>query len=310
MTPYTFAYSNQDKDKAEPNTTLGHGSPLPGNVPSSNQQQQPSMFQWPYPIQNAPQAPWQQLPHPQQGTQVFWPPQMLGWQAPPPVPGATSATNQNLVPNMYYSVGYPFPSFSGPWDPSSNLAQMHQLQHSHVLNSVEAQSKENAKLWSMVNKLQAEVSDYKARLTILEQEVSSLKKDKMEGQPRKRGRPAKLSPINSLWVSQPLAHGKKPAPIKTQFESKSPIFEKVILKKVDHKEIPVRYARYIGNTAGTPSQYPARHVLDATHQQGGNVTPGSNFADEKDPSEEEENGTLGSIEDEMVDDDDDTGFST
>lgn len=175
----------------------------------------------------------------------------------------------------------------------------------------------------MVNKLQAEVSDYKARLTILEQEVSSLKKDKMEkptneiltaiGQPRKRGRPAKLSPINALWVSQPLAHGKKPAPIKPQFESKSPIFEKVILKKVDHKEIPVRYVRYIGNTAGTPSQYPARHVLDATHQQGGNVTPGSNFADEKDPSEEEENGTLGSTEDENEDemvDDDDTGFST
>ena len=71
------------------------------------------MFQWPYPIQNAPQAPWQQLPHHQQGTPVFWPPQMFGWQAATPVPGATSTTTQNLVPNMYYSVGYTFPSFSG-----------------------------------------------------------------------------------------------------------------------------------------------------------------------------------------------------
>jgi len=29
--------------------------------------------------------------------------------------------------------------FTGPWDPSSNLAQMHQLQYSHALNYVEAQ---------------------------------------------------------------------------------------------------------------------------------------------------------------------------
>jgi hypothetical protein len=190
------------------------------------------------------------------------------------------------------------------------------------------QSKENAKLWSMVNKLQAEVSDYKGRLTMLEQEVSSLKKDKMEkstneivtaiptlaGQPRKRGRPSKQSSINALYQSQPLAHGKKPATTKPQFESKSPIFEKVVLKKVDHKEISVHSAsaRYIGNTAGTPSQDPARHVLDATHQRGGNITPGYNFANGKDASEEEENGTLGSAEDENEDEmvDDDTTFST
>jgi len=165
----------------------------------------------------------------------------------------------------------------------------------------------------MVNKLQAEVSDYKARLTMLEQEVSSLKNEivtaipTLAGQPRKRGRPSKQSSIIALYQSQPLAHGKKPAPAKSQFECKSPIFEKVILKKVDHQEIPVHSARYIGNTTGTPSQYPARHVLDATHQQGGNVTPGSNFANEKDPSEEEENGTLGSTEDEN---EDETSFST
>jgi hypothetical protein len=29
--------------------------------------------------------------------------------------------------------------FTGPWDPSSNLAQMHQMQHSYALNSAEAQ---------------------------------------------------------------------------------------------------------------------------------------------------------------------------
>lgn len=177
-----------------------------------------------------------------------------------------------------------------------------------------------------MNKLQAEVSDYKARLIILEQEVLSLKKDKMEkptneivtaiptlaGQPRKRGKPAKQSSINGFCESQLLAHSKKPAPIKPQFVSKSPIFEKVILKKVDHKEIPVHSARYIGNTTGTPSQDHTRHVLDATHQQGGNITPVCNFANEKDASEEEENGALGSAEDENEDemvDYDDTSFS-
>lgn len=109
---YDDYQSNQDK--AEQNMTLGHGSSLHDNVPSSNQQQQqPSMFQWPYTTQNPTQAPWQQLPHPQQGNHLFCRPQLFGWHANPVVPQAISATTQNLVPNMYYSVGYTFPSFSG-----------------------------------------------------------------------------------------------------------------------------------------------------------------------------------------------------
>lgn len=38
----------------------------------------------------------------------------------------------------------------------------------------------NNQLWSMVNKLQVELSEYKERLTRLEGEVSSLKKHKVE----------------------------------------------------------------------------------------------------------------------------------
>jgi tRNA A37 methylthiotransferase MiaB len=38
----------------------------------------------------------------------------------------------------------------------------------------------NNQLWSMVNKLQVELSEYKERLTRLEEEVSSLKKHKVE----------------------------------------------------------------------------------------------------------------------------------
>ncbi|RHN53886.1 hypothetical protein MtrunA17_Chr5g0400731 [Medicago truncatula] len=61
---------------------------------------------------------------------------------------------------------------------------------------------ENAKLWSMVNKLQTKVFDYNAKLTKLEEEVSSLKDKRKNStnefvrtipvgirQPGKRGRP-------------------------------------------------------------------------------------------------------------------------
>jgi hypothetical protein len=94
--------------------------------------------------------------------------------------------------------------------------------------------------------LQAEVSDYKARITKLEEEVSSLKKHKVEksineivstipvgtGQPRKRGRPSMKSStsINALHESQ-LAHGQKPAPSKSLFEIKSPIIKTFVLEK-------------------------------------------------------------------------------
>lgn len=52
-------------------------------------------------------------------------------------------------------------------------------------------------------------------------------------QPRKRGRPRKLSipSTDAPHESQSRAIGKSPAPSKPQFKSKEPIFEKVILKE-------------------------------------------------------------------------------
>ncbi|PNX71728.1 hypothetical protein L195_g027611 [Trifolium pratense] len=320
-----------NQDKAEANMTLGQSNASHDNVPNSNQQQQTSMYQWPYyTSQNSTQAPWQQFPLPQQ-SHVFWPQLFVtnippffqsfnanGLQAIPIVPEATSSTTQHLVPNMSYHVGYTFPGSLVPWNQSSCLAQMNQLQHPYVPNVVEAQSTETAKLWSMVNKLQAEVSDYKARLTKLEEEVSSLKKHKVEkpineilstipvgtAQPRKRGRPSKKSSnsINALHGSQ-LAHGRKPAPSQPQLVMKSPIFKTVVLEKVENKEISTHSAKHIGNTGNvnldrtyrTPSQDSARHVLNATHQQGVNITHGHNF---ENASKEQKDGNVGSTEDE------------
>jgi hypothetical protein len=108
--------------------TIGQssGSQSHDNVPNSNQQQQTSMYQWPYyTSQNSTQAPWQQFPLPQQ-SHVFWP-QLFGanippifqtfnangFQANPNVPEATSSITQHLVPNMSYHVGYTFPGSLG-----------------------------------------------------------------------------------------------------------------------------------------------------------------------------------------------------
>ncbi|MCI79364.1 hypothetical protein A2U01_0100635, partial [Trifolium medium] len=47
-----------------------------------------------------------------------------------------------------------------------------------------------------------------------------------------------------------------------------------------------------------PSQDSARHVLNATHQPGGNITHGRNFENEKNASKEQKDGIVGSTEDE------------
>ncbi|XP_019423758.1 PREDICTED: uncharacterized protein LOC109332999 [Lupinus angustifolius] len=124
-------------------------------------------------------------------------------------------------------------------------------------------------------KLEEEVSslkqDYKDRLVKLDEEVLSLKQDykdrlvKLEevsslkqkvetpkaaevigtipvgtGQPPKRGRGRPKRSLASLEASHephPRAPGRKPALNPFQLESNSPIFEKVILKKVENKEI-------------------------------------------------------------------------
>jgi hypothetical protein len=111
------------------------------------------------------------------------------------------------------------------------------------------QSTENVQLWNVINLLQSEITDYKNRLVKLEAEVSALKPTVEEataqvvgfgssGQPPKRGRP-KRSSVNALTSpseSHPRARGKKHPPARAQSESKSHIFEKVILNKVEDKQ--------------------------------------------------------------------------
>jgi hypothetical protein len=117
--------------------------------------------------------------------------------------------------------------------------------------------------------LQAEVSDYKARITKLEEEVSSLKKHKVEkpineivstipvgtGQPRKRGRPSRKSStsINALHESQ-VAHGQKPAPSKSLFEIKSPIIKSFVLEKGRWYEQNVSKEQQCGTVGSTEDE--------------------------------------------------------
>ncbi|WJX55208.1 hypothetical protein P8452_41004 [Trifolium repens] len=143
------------------------GSLSHDNIPYSNQpQQEPSNFQWPYAPQNATQAPWTQIPHPQQGYSPlpFWSPQPFGANYIPPI----------------------FQTFNAPWDPSTHLAMPYQLQQfgeaqvnaSYLAQMHELQQSweaQNAELWSAVNKLNAEIFYSNDRVYKLQEEVSSLK---------------------------------------------------------------------------------------------------------------------------------------
>ncbi|KAI4315117.1 hypothetical protein L6164_027963 [Bauhinia variegata] len=125
--------------------------------------------------------------------------------------------------------------------PPAKLSQKHQ-------QLWEAQSAENVQLWSVINNMQSEVADYKDRVMKLAEEVSSLKQKLEEssgevivagtGQAPKKGRPKRsIASIDALHESQPpRGRGRKPAISKTHSEIKSPIFEKVILRKVENKE--------------------------------------------------------------------------
>ena len=113
------------------------------------------------------------------------------------------------------------------------------------------QSAENVQLWNVINLLQSEIADYKNRLMKLEAEVSSLKPTvEVEeanaqviafgsaGKPSKRGR-SKRPSVNALTSpseSHPRARGRKHPPAQAQSESKTLIFEKVILNKVEDKQ--------------------------------------------------------------------------
>ncbi|ESW28672.1 hypothetical protein PHAVU_002G008000 [Phaseolus vulgaris] len=320
------------RKNAQPNVTVVPSAKINSSSPSlhgalkSNQQQQPSIVQWPYTPQNArgqslamhfptqaspPGAlnQWQQYPH------LFAQAASSFWQSHPPsavagpllganvstiyqpftgtgFSGAPSSATHTLPPNMCYH--YPFPGFPCPWDPSSYMAQLYQMQypyihsfpgalnfssatprvpncltsgeHSSQIGNItppsklsqkhqqlwEAQTEENIQLWSVINKLQAEVSDYKDQLKKLEEEVSSFKQKAEVAtkqvigttQPlKKRGRTRQsMASEDALNESRLLAVGKKPAVCnsfsqnKSHFEKvTSPI--KVILKKVGNKEI-------------------------------------------------------------------------
>ncbi|OIV94672.1 hypothetical protein TanjilG_25896 [Lupinus angustifolius] len=180
----------------------------------------------------------------------------------PGAPGFSSATP--TMPSC--STSGKQTSESGTIKPTAKLSQKHQ-------QLWEAQSVENVQLRSMVDKLQAEVSDYKDRLVKLEEEVSSLKQDyknqimKLEqvsslkqivetpkaaeviqtipagtGQPPKRGRgrgrPKRLASMEESHEPSPQSRGRKPALNPFQLDSNSPIFEKVVLKRVENKDIP------------------------------------------------------------------------
>lgn len=118
----------------------------------------------------------------------------------------------------------------------------------------------------MINKLQAEVSDYKDRLKKLEDEVSSLKQKaevpkkaigtipigtpQVAQPPKKRGRPRRsVASVDVSNESHLRADGRNHAPSNSLSQSKSPlekvkspIFEKVVLKKVENKDIAIRFS--------------------------------------------------------------------
>ncbi|XP_047151658.1 uncharacterized protein LOC124823496 isoform X1 [Vigna umbellata] len=127
----------------------------------------------------------------------------------------------------------------------------------------EAEKAENVELRRVAHKLRAKVSGYKDKLKKLQVEVSSFKQ-KAEltfkqvigtvpagtTQPlKKRGRPNRsLASADALNESYLLTGGKRPSMCnslsqnKSPFEKVKPIFEKVILKKVENKEITNRFA--------------------------------------------------------------------
>ncbi|GAU18428.1 hypothetical protein TSUD_231660 [Trifolium subterraneum] len=184
---------------SESHITSSSNSPLhDNNIPNSNQPQQEPWPQIPYAPQDATHEPWTQIPYaPQNTTQAPW-------------------TQIPYAPQQGYSPPFPFwspqpfganyispifPTFNAPWDPSTYLAMRYPPQQFCEAQSCNAQLMENAQLWAMVSKLQAEISDCKDRLTKLKEEVSSLKHEFERPtneivrtipvgtrQPRKRGR--------------------------------------------------------------------------------------------------------------------------
>eukprot|EP00261_Vitis_vinifera_P017693 XP_010647477.1 PREDICTED: uncharacterized protein LOC104878599 [Vitis vinifera] len=136
--PYTPQHAAEQSLISRPSIPTQAPSP----VILSRYQQLP--HQQPYPIQPP--------PHLAQSTTPFWLPQRPGyhfsstntpasyqpltplgtadanWQVSTLNGGGTSSNNQQQMPGFCYHIGYPYPGFPGPWDPSSWWCQTQQLQ--------------------------------------------------------------------------------------------------------------------------------------------------------------------------------------
>ncbi|KAK7367656.1 hypothetical protein VNO80_09672 [Phaseolus coccineus] len=360
--PQTKRKNAQPNVTVVPSAKISSSSPSVHSAPKSNQQQQPSIVQWLYTPQNAtgqslamhfptqaspPGAlnQWQQYPH------LFAQSASPFWQSHPPTavagpllganvstiyqpftdtgfPGAPSSTTERLPPNMCY---YQFPGFPGPWDPSSYMAQLYQMQHPYIhsfpgalnfssatrkvsnclasgehssqIGNIrpssklsqkhqqlwEAQTVENVQLWSVINKLQAEVSDCKDQLKKLEEEVSSFKQK------------AEVATKQVIGTTQPLKKRRRPR----QSMASADALNAAHLLAVGNGNI--------GFSSGTHSLDTAKDVSGVARQsifhngifiqQGGNINPGWSFssANEEDASEDMEGS--GKDENEVMGDD-------
>ncbi|KAF7809971.1 uncharacterized protein G2W53_036714 [Senna tora] len=159
----TAKISNSSHDNATTYSNQQYPPNLQWSYTPQNSTEQSPAISIPNQVANSPGVlnQWQQLPHQQQlgqqpfvqSTSPFWQPHLTGgpliggnvppmfqtftplgtpdaagWQALPVMAGGSSSRTHPLVPNICYHVGYTFPGFSGPWDPSW-MGQMHQLQH-------------------------------------------------------------------------------------------------------------------------------------------------------------------------------------
>ncbi|XP_062005385.1 uncharacterized protein LOC133722515 [Rosa rugosa] len=202
----------------------------------------------------------------------------LSWwnqaQAPQPLctyafPGGCISSPPASLPSCSATLGQTFEK--GIIRPPAKLSKKHQ-------QLWDVQSAENVQLWSAINHLQSEATDYKNCLTRLEAELSSLKAGAEEttaqvsgavlsAKPSKRGRPkrsvASADAVHSPDKSHRRARGRKSVVCNAQqFDSKSHLFEKVILNKVEDKEKACHL------TAAVEQGNNASHVV--THS-GGNM---------------------------------------
>ncbi|KAK6923904.1 hypothetical protein RJ641_010104 [Dillenia turbinata] len=285
----------------------------------SSTTQQPIMEHYPFPSISC-SSPQQQLkptvhhvqhsdlsPNLAQPTLPFWLPPRTGYPfSGTNVPGICQlftpngttcgeklAANRTHVPNFCYHIGYPFPGFPGPWDPSAcwnhtpqprspcaytfpgargynsqpvlpvpsypvafgqtaqkGIIRPHiKLSHKHQL-LWEAQSAENAHLWSVIGQLQSEVAEYKSKLLKLEAQVCSLRpttevhvaqgtKVASTGQAPKRGRPRKsVAAVTQSPLPNESLHrscGKKAVKNRRQGKISEHNFENEAIDKVEEK---------------------------------------------------------------------------